>query len=90
MAKPLTFLQKYLPTINFIIGTTALTFQMTVLYPWHHQLDADFTDLKNQQAKKLEEYHQLKLNRLAIIEQNTVQLMKYLEQKDGPSGGAKH
>jgi hypothetical protein len=29
---------KILPLSAFIIGVSALTFQIKVLYPWHHQL----------------------------------------------------
>ena len=28
-----------LPLINFAISSTALAFQMTVLYPWHKEID---------------------------------------------------
>jgi hypothetical protein len=29
---------KHLPFINLAVTTTALTFQTTVLYPWHNKL----------------------------------------------------
>jgi len=31
---------------NFAIATSALGFQVFVLYPWHKQLDDDFEDLR--------------------------------------------
>ena len=31
------FLSK-LPIFNFVVATTALGFQVAVLYPWHHEL----------------------------------------------------
>ena len=31
---------------NFVIGGSALVFQVFVLYPWHHKLDQDFEALK--------------------------------------------
>ncbi|KKZ60714.1 hypothetical protein EMCG_04641 [[Emmonsia] crescens] len=32
---------------NFIIGSSALGFQVFVLYPWHNKLDKDFEDLRD-------------------------------------------
>eukprot|EP00842_Homolaphlyctis_polyrhiza_P005380 jgi/Hompol1/5843/HPOL_000795-RA len=60
---------KYLPFVNFVIATTALSFQMFVLYPWHHQLDADFHELKSFHEQKLADYHQKKIAKLDEIEQ---------------------
>ncbi|KAK2810322.1 hypothetical protein FQN50_003053 [Emmonsiellopsis sp. PD_5] len=31
---------------NFVIGSSALCFQIFVLYPWHEQLDRDFAELR--------------------------------------------
>ncbi len=36
----------YLPYFNLLVGSTALTFQVTVLYPWHNELDREFKLLK--------------------------------------------
>jgi hypothetical protein len=36
----MVFVSRYLPIISFIVGTSALVFQTTVLYPWHNELDA--------------------------------------------------
>lgn len=33
---------------NFAIATTALGFQVFVLYPWHQELDADFKKLQQE------------------------------------------
>jgi hypothetical protein len=63
---------KFLPLISLVIGTTALTFQITVLYPWHIELDNEFKQLKLDQTVKLDEYHKLKLERLAHIEEKLV------------------
>jgi BMFP domain-containing protein YqiC len=43
----MVFFKRYLPIISFTIGTTALIFQTTVLYPWHNELDKDFHELKS-------------------------------------------
>jgi hypothetical protein len=40
---------RILPALSFTIGTTALLFQMTVLYPWHVELNEEFHILKRAQ-----------------------------------------
>lgn len=40
---------------NFFIASSALAFQIFVLYPWHKQLDEDFVDLKNEQLRIMKE-----------------------------------
>jgi hypothetical protein len=40
---------------NFVIGSSALCFQVFVLYPWHHKLDVEFTDLRREHARLLED-----------------------------------
>jgi len=40
---------------NFAIGTSALAFQVFVLYPWHEQLDRDFAALKTEHLRVLHE-----------------------------------
>ena len=35
-----------LPLVNFFISSSALAFQMNVLYPWHKQLRKDILQLK--------------------------------------------
>lgn len=31
---------RHIPIINLAVASSALTFQITVLYPWHHQISA--------------------------------------------------
>ncbi|KAL1904848.1 hypothetical protein Sste5344_009470 [Sporothrix stenoceras] len=38
---------------NFCVASSALAFQVFVLYPWHHQLQHDFEDLKNEHIRVL-------------------------------------
>ncbi len=38
-------INKFVPLINLLIGSAALTFQVTVLYPWHNELDKKFNQL---------------------------------------------
>jgi hypothetical protein len=59
---------KLLPYINFTVATAALTFQVTVLYPWHHLLEQELHQLKGEQNEKLLEFHRLKLERMNTIE----------------------
>jgi hypothetical protein len=64
----LPIIQKFLPIFNFVIASTALGFQVTVLYPWHNQLEKDFNGLQHQQETKLHEYHELKMRNIKNIE----------------------
>ena len=38
---------------NFLVATSALGFQVCVLYPWHKQLDDDFEALKKEHLRVL-------------------------------------
>jgi hypothetical protein len=40
---------------NFAIATSALAFQVFVLYPWHNKLDEDFTELRNENLRLFRE-----------------------------------
>ncbi|CAO2657396.1 Nn.00g035220.m01.CDS01 [Neocucurbitaria sp. VM-36] len=40
---------------NFIIGSSALCFQIFVLYPWHEKLEEEFVELKKEHARLLED-----------------------------------
>lgn len=70
-----------LPWINLAIGTSALTFQTAVLYPWHHQLDQDFKELQNQHAEMLEKYHELKLSKLDALEKSFAKPLSEIDHK---------
>lgn len=39
-------MQRILPVSIFAVGCTALTFQTTVLHPYHQELDEEFKQLK--------------------------------------------
>lgn len=39
---------------NFMVATSALGFQVFVLYPWHKELDTGFENLKKEHMKVLE------------------------------------
>ena len=63
-----SIIQKFLPVFNFLIASTALGFQVTVLYPWHNQLEKDFSGLQHQQETKLHEYHELRMQNIKNID----------------------
>lgn len=48
---------------NFVIGTSSLAFSGFVLYPWHHHLDGDFSNLmadrKLKEQERLEELRRI-------------------------------
>ncbi len=58
---------RILPILSFTIGTSALLFQITVLYPWHVELDRDFQILKKAQEEQLDFYHKKRLEKLDEI-----------------------
>jgi hypothetical protein len=33
---------KWIPLVSLVVGLCALTFQITVLYPWHEELSREF------------------------------------------------
>ncbi|KAL4799005.1 hypothetical protein BDV19DRAFT_355780 [Aspergillus venezuelensis] len=39
--------------VNFMVASSALAFQVFVLYPWHNQLDDEFKALKREHLKVL-------------------------------------
>ncbi len=43
-----------LPLLNLVVSGTALTFQVTVLYPWHKEIDESHMKLIESLEKQLE------------------------------------
>ncbi|KAF2639760.1 14-3-3 protein [Massarina eburnea CBS 473.64] len=54
---------------NFVIGSSALCFQIFVLYPWHEKLEEEFTELKKEHARLLEDTKQKHRDELMGIRQ---------------------
>ena len=81
---------KVLPYVNFVVAVSALTFQMTVLYPWHIQLDDDFVKLKHDQVENLTEFHHLKVQKLNEIEQALVDVKSQLREQQQAKNSAHH
>ncbi|KAI1354249.1 mitochondrial phosphate carrier protein [Xylaria sp. FL0043] len=47
------FITRAISVTNFFVATSALGFQVCVLYPWHKQLDDDFEKLKKEHLRVL-------------------------------------
>lgn len=67
---------------NFVIATSALAFQVFVLYPWHQKLDEDFEALKREHVKVLQD---LKNER----ESTLGEIRELLRVKEGAKGWMK-
>jgi hypothetical protein len=52
---------------NFVIASSAFCFQVFVLYPWHHQLDDEFKQLKADHLRLLQEGERNRLEELKSI-----------------------
>ncbi|EON97192.1 putative mitochondrial phosphate carrier protein [Phaeoacremonium minimum UCRPA7] len=42
---------------NFVVASSALGFQVFVLYPWHKELDAGFEELKHEHMRVLDAFN---------------------------------
>jgi hypothetical protein len=73
---------KALTFTNFTIATTALGFQVFMLYPWHNQLDKEFKKLKDEHKKLLLEFHELKLSKLDEIDNKLNKILIKIEEKN--------
>ncbi|KAH7402641.1 hypothetical protein BKA66DRAFT_6011 [Pyrenochaeta sp. MPI-SDFR-AT-0127] len=52
---------------NFVIGSSALCFQIFVLYPWHEKLEEEFKELKKEHARLLEDTREKHRDELKTI-----------------------
>jgi len=48
------FITRAISLTNFFVATSALGFQVCVLYPWHKQLEDDFEALKKEHLRVLD------------------------------------
>jgi hypothetical protein len=67
---------------NFVIGSSALCFQIFVLYPWHEKLDEEFTELKKEHARLLEDTRERHRDELKGIREQ----LELLNERHGKSG----
>lgn len=68
---------------NFIIASSALCFQVFVLYPWHTKLDHDFEELKRENLRVLEE---IRKEVRSERESTLGEIKKALSEKEGKRG----
>jgi hypothetical protein len=54
---------------NFLIATSALAFQVFVLYPWHSKLDEDFQELKQENLRLMQEIQRGRIQDLKEIKE---------------------
>lgn len=59
---------------NFVIASSALCFQVFVLYPWHERLDVDFQELKKEHMRVLVAGEAQRRADLVSIQQELVKL----------------
>ncbi|OJJ95191.1 hypothetical protein ASPACDRAFT_82054 [Aspergillus aculeatus ATCC 16872] len=55
---------------NFVIASSALCFQVFVLYPWHHKLEDDFKELKKEHLRLLQENEDSRVKELKSIKEH--------------------
>lgn len=48
------WLTRAMSMTNFAVASSALAFQVGVLYPWHEELQADFNKLREEHKASLE------------------------------------
>ncbi|KAK5651672.1 hypothetical protein OQA88_11738 [Cercophora sp. LCS_1] len=51
----MVFITRVVSLTNFAVASSALAFQVFVLYPWHKQLDDDFEKLRTEHMRVLQE-----------------------------------
>lgn len=73
---------------NFVVASSALCFQVGVLYPWHKELDENFEKLKKEHLLVLDQIK--KSNNLAAdlaVAQERAQALGHAKQQTGGKGG---
>ncbi|KAE8356223.1 hypothetical protein BDV28DRAFT_127608 [Aspergillus coremiiformis] len=50
----MVFITRGISLTNFLVASSALAFQVFVLYPWHKQLDESFEALKHEHLRVLQ------------------------------------
>ena len=68
---------------NFFIASTALAFQVGVLYPWHHELDEEFKELKHEYRELMEEQRAERQERLKELSLIRKEIHEVAERRKG-------
>ncbi|KAK4195343.1 hypothetical protein QBC40DRAFT_185961 [Triangularia verruculosa] len=50
----MVYITRLISVTNFAVASSALAFQVFVLYPWHNQLDEEFGALRKEHLKVLD------------------------------------
>ena len=79
----MTLITRAFSATNFLIATTALGFQVGVLYPWHHELDAEFKELKKEYRELLKEQRLEREERLKELSLIRKEIEKVASAKKG-------
>jgi hypothetical protein len=58
----------YLPIVNFVIASSGLVFQTTVLYPWHKNISKQIDEMDKKIDKKINN----KINKKNKFEPNII------------------
>lgn len=61
---------------NFLVATSALGFQVFVLYPWHKQLDDEFKALKEEHLRVLRTAEGIRIDERKGIREQLSELRK--------------
>jgi hypothetical protein len=74
----MSIIYRVLPISIFAVGCAALTFQTTVLHPFHNELDEEFKQLRNLEEadRKFHEFEQEALQAVNLIDARVDELMK--------------
>ncbi|KAH8726406.1 hypothetical protein GQ44DRAFT_613684 [Phaeosphaeriaceae sp. PMI808] len=68
---------------NFFIGSSALCFQIFVLYPWHEKLEEEFGALRKEHARLLEYERMRHMTELKNIKEQ----LELINEKNKARGG---
>ncbi|KAK3998140.1 hypothetical protein QBC44DRAFT_313931 [Cladorrhinum sp. PSN332] len=64
----MVFITRLISITNFCVATSALGFQVFVLYPWHKELDENFEKLKKEHLRVLDAINKFTGQQLAAGE----------------------
>jgi len=77
------YLTRGVSLTNFMVASSALAFQVFVLYPWHEQLDHDFAKLREEQVQAAREEEKARAVVLSEIRSRLEGLEKEKSKKWG-------
>ena len=82
LSTKMTIITRTISMLNFVITSTALTFQITVLYPWHKQLDESFEALKREHISVAQKLDRFKIHEGKSSSQEQVQVGDILKKEE--------